>query len=394
VPTCTFSMTGSKSVTATFSAGAPPPPSPNTVPLSVSVSGKGSVTGGGVSCGNGSVACSVNETVNSAVTLLATPASGAKFQGWGGACLGAQTTCSVSMAAAQSVSATFTGGAAGTTLTIKVGGKGTVTAPAGRCTSAGTGKTCAQKYSPGVAVTLRAAAARGARFLGWSGSCAGKKPACVVALKASRTVNAAFTGAVKATRGLALQAIGDPVVTRSGSHFLVTLHFNTTLSGNARVRGLRAGRVVTAFSFRVRPGADPIGPFPLVLPGFFTFDVTILDGTGHSRAIQWQTCLGPCGGKAPASAGAFVLTREQPTIKRAGSAWLVTLHFRETQPSGVDVLVLRQGAVVADLQFAPGVGESSLGPFVLAPGSYTIRVTATDAWGRVRHLSFSAVLAR
>ena len=139
----------------------------------------------------------------------------------------------------------------------------------------------------------------------------------------------------------------------------------------------------------VRPGADTVGPFPVLLPGFFTFDVTV-----GSHAIKWQTCLGTCGTKAPASAGAFVLTREQPTIKRAGSAWLVTLHFRETQPSGADVLVFRHGTLVANLQFTPGVGESSLGPFVLAPGSYSIKVTATDAYGRVGHLSFSAVLAR
>jgi hypothetical protein len=70
------------------------------------------------------------------------------------------------------------------------------------------------------------------------------------------------------------------------------------------------------------------------------------------------------------------------------------LHFRETQASGAEVLVLRHGTLVAHLQFSPGVGESSLGPFVLAPGSYSIRVTVTDAYGRVQHLSFSAILAR
>src|SRR5205085_6006287 len=119
-------------------------------------------------------------------------------------------------------------------------------------------------------------------------------------LKASRSVTATFTGAVVPVRG-ALQAIGSPVVTRAGGHYLVILHFNTTLSGSARVEGRRAGRVVTAFSFHVRPGADTIGPFPVLVPGFFTFDVTIVAG-GHSHNVQWQTCLGLCGAKAPASA--------------------------------------------------------------------------------------------
>jgi hypothetical protein len=394
--TCTFLMNDSKSVSATFSAGTAPPPTqpPTSAGLSVSVSGRGSVTGGGISCGNGALVCSVNESINSTITLVATPASGAKFQGWGGACSGTQTTCSVSMNTAKSVTATFTGGTTGVALTIKVGGKGTVTAPAGACTSAGAGKTCAQRYSAGSAVTLHAAPARGQRFLGWSGSCTGRRLTCVVSLRAARTVTATFTGAVTPTRGLVLQAVGTPLVKRVGAHFLVTLHFNTTLAGSAHVRGLRAGRVVTSFLFRVRPGADTVGPFPVLLPGFFTFDVTMVDRSGHSHAIQWQVCLGLCGGKAPASAGAFVVTREQPTIKRAGAAWLVTLHFRETKEAGAAVRVVRHGTLVASLQFAPGVGESSLGPFVLAPGSYTIGVTLTDAYGRVRHLSFSAVLAR
>jgi uncharacterized repeat protein (TIGR02543 family) len=393
---CTFSMTSAKSVSATFSTGVPttPPPPPNTVPLSVSVSGKGSVTGGGISCGNGAGVCTANETVNSTVTLLATPAQGANFQGWGGACSGTQTTCSVSATAAVSVSATFTGGTAGLTLTIKVGGKGTVTAPAGKCTSGGSGKTCAQRYSAGTAVTLKAAAAKGARFLGWSGACAGKKLTCVVMLKASRTAVAGFSGAVTLKRGAVLQAVGSPVVKRAGSRFLVTLHFQTTLAGTARVQGLRAGRVLTALNFHVRAGADTVGPFPVAVPGFFTFLVTLVDRAGRSHTIKWQACLGSCGARAPASAGVFAVTREKPTIKRAGTAWLVTLHFRETQPSGAEVLVLRHGSVVADLNFAPDTGEVSLGPFVLAPGDYSIRVTATDAFGRIRHLSFSAVLAR
>jgi hypothetical protein len=280
------------------------------------------------------------------------------------------------------------------TLTIKVSGKGTVVTTAGRCTSGGAGKTCAQRHAAGATVTLRATAARGARFLGWGGACGGKKTTCTLTLRASRTVIARFSGALTVARGAVLQAVGAPVVKRVGSHFLVTLRFATTRGGSARVEGIRAGRVVTAFRFRVRAGAGTVGPFPVSLPGFFTFQLSLVDSAGRTHVIKWQACLGLCGGRAPASAGRFVVTREQPTIKRAGAAWLVTLHFRATQPSGAEVRVFRQGTLVADLNFAPGKGKASLGPFVLAPGSYSITVTATDAYGRVRHLSFSAVLAR
>ncbi len=84
--------------------------------LTVAQSGTGSGTIGsspaGINCGS---LCTASFTSGTAVTLTATPASGSTFTGWGGACSGT-ATCTVTMSAARSVSATFSSaGSAATT---------------------------------------------------------------------------------------------------------------------------------------------------------------------------------------------------------------------------------------------------------------------------------------
>jgi hypothetical protein len=60
---------------------------------------------GGISCGS---ACSANYPYVTSVTLTETPDGTSAFAGWGGACSGTASTCTVSVDAAKSVSATFT----------------------------------------------------------------------------------------------------------------------------------------------------------------------------------------------------------------------------------------------------------------------------------------------
>ena len=99
--TCTITMNQAQSVSANFTASAP-----SSYTLSVSVSGNGSVSSSpaGINCGS---TCSASFNSGTQVTLTATPASGATFSGWGGACAGTSTTCTVTMSQAQSVTAGF-----------------------------------------------------------------------------------------------------------------------------------------------------------------------------------------------------------------------------------------------------------------------------------------------
>ena len=68
------------------------------------------------------------------------------------------------------------------------------------------------------------------------------------------------------------------------------------------------------------------------------------------------------------------------------------MSFRVSQPAGIHVRVLRGRAVAADYAFAARAGAVTAGPLVLTPAAYTIRITATDGFGRNRALTWRAVL--
>jgi uncharacterized repeat protein (TIGR02543 family) len=79
--------------------------------LTVAVTGAGTVkaTGGTDCVGTAakSNTCTHDYSIGQAVTLTAAPTIGYAFGGWTGACAGAKKTCTVSMAAAKTVDATF-----------------------------------------------------------------------------------------------------------------------------------------------------------------------------------------------------------------------------------------------------------------------------------------------
>jgi uncharacterized repeat protein (TIGR01451 family) len=179
---CILIMSGPRSVTAAFNLELP------TLTVTKAGSGTGTVTSspGGISCGS---VCAASFPTGTAVTLTAAPASGSSFTGWSGACAGA-STCTVTVDAAKSVTATFAASPVGYPLSVSKSGSGsgTVTSsPAGiSC-----GYDCGENYAAGTSVTLTATAASGSSFDGWSGACSGTG-LCTVTMDAARSVTATF----------------------------------------------------------------------------------------------------------------------------------------------------------------------------------------------------------
>jgi C1A family cysteine protease len=92
-----------------------------TLTVSKGGNGTGTVTSApsGIQCGS---SCSAAFTTNASVTLTAVAASGSSFEGWGGACSGSSSTCTVKMSTGQKVTANFTLHSTAATPTIKPSG--------------------------------------------------------------------------------------------------------------------------------------------------------------------------------------------------------------------------------------------------------------------------------
>jgi phospholipase C len=185
------------------SSSAPPPPPPSfQLTLTGPAANRGTVTSApsGVNC---PTTCTASFAQNTQVTLTATPASGFSFGGWGGACSGTATTCSLTITAATSATATFNSNAPPGSLTVSVNGvgSGTVTStPAGiNCPT-----TCSANFPDSSQVTLTATPAANNVFGGWSGGCSGSS--CVV------TVLNATPASATASFGLTLQAAINHIV--------------------------------------------------------------------------------------------------------------------------------------------------------------------------------------
>ena len=160
------------------------PPATQSLTVSKDGTGSGTVTSNppGIDCG---AFCSYDFPTHSIVTLTATGAY-SEFTGWSGSGCSGMGTCTVTMDATRSVTATFT--LWSFALEVKKVGNGTVTSspPGIDC-----GSTCYNAFAYNTEVTLSATPTYPSTFGGWSGACTGTGT-CKVTMSEFRSVTAAF----------------------------------------------------------------------------------------------------------------------------------------------------------------------------------------------------------
>jgi YVTN family beta-propeller protein len=230
---CVIDLTNDTAVSATFTL------IPSSFPLTVTDAGSGSGTvasnPSGISCG---AACSANFASGTPVVLTATPAPGSTFSGWSGAGCPATGTCTVTMSAAESVTATFSPIPPVTLTVAEAGtGAGLVTSnPLGINCSASSNQ-CAAQFAVGTKVTLTASASGQSTFAGWSGGGCGGTGSCVVTLGANTTVTATFNPPVTLTAAEAGTGAGQVTSSPAG--------INCSATSNQCAAQFAAGTQVT-----------------------------------------------------------------------------------------------------------------------------------------------------
>jgi uncharacterized repeat protein (TIGR02543 family) len=230
---CAVYLSGNATVSANFVGSSP-------VELTVVNSGGGTVTGAGISCASGAT-CDAQEVPNSTVTLTESAASGYAFTGWTTGCSGTQSTCTVQMDQARTVTATFS---QLVPLTVSASGNGSVSG-AGISSCSQSGGTCTAGEAPNATVTLTASPDSGASVY-WSGCASSSGNTCTVTMSTTATsVSATFsggTGPSVATNSLTVSVTGDGYVTALDGSAAI---YCTAAGGAGCTANVPAGATVT-----------------------------------------------------------------------------------------------------------------------------------------------------
>lgn len=239
VLTCQVTPSVPRSATVTFLAF-------RSLAVTLAGTGSGTVTSApaGLSCtlaaSTTSGTCSAPYVEGGIVTLSAVPTALSTFEGWGGACTGSALTCTVALTQTQAVSATFVQRTATVIVALADSGAGNGPQLAGGsvlqngavvCTlSAGEVPTsCPRTFPLSSTVTFTAAPDANARFVGWSGPCAGTG-ACQITVSGDVTLRATFapTAVVTVTSNTQNNGSGTVVSSPAGLSCNIT---NVRLSG-------------------------------------------------------------------------------------------------------------------------------------------------------------------
>jgi uncharacterized repeat protein (TIGR02543 family) len=190
-PQCSVSMTAAKAVSVRFDQQS------YTLDVTVSGDGDGSVSSapaGIDGCRKGPAGtCSASFLKGTQITLTAAADPSSFPGGFVGPCQSGTDTCTFTIQANASVTATFNDAPANTTLVVDVNGPGSVSSsPAGIDGCREASGTCSADFPSGTPVTLTATADTDATFSGFTGDCESPTSPCTVTMTGSKTVVATF----------------------------------------------------------------------------------------------------------------------------------------------------------------------------------------------------------
>lgn len=184
-PTCSFTMSGARSLTASFEEVIAPPKSRLTVQV---VDGAGGVIRApGHECRS---VCHWEFDRGERVELSSDPAPNSRFTGWTGACSSRRSACVVTLDAHKSVAGTFAADPGFVVLGVELTGdgeRGTVRSEPSGITC---GSRCETLFRKGTSVRLVADGTRAQ--VRWPSSCRTTDGACVVTLDDDTTVRVSF----------------------------------------------------------------------------------------------------------------------------------------------------------------------------------------------------------
>src|SRR4051794_20068534 len=258
---CEVTMSGARSVTATYKAKAGIPV------YAVSVikggTGSGTVTSsvGPIDCG---ATCSTEVVSKTKVTLVAIPAPGSAFDHWSGGTCAKSEPCERTINSSRTVKAVFNA-TGNRTLTIAIAGTG-----AGTVKSKAMGIECSASCSPSIAagtkITLTAVPATGSTFSGFSGACSGNGP-CKVQMSEAQGVTATFAKIPTPTKSTGVAVVAGKAKVKGGKAFVkVSCNSPSSCRGSLKLlaklgasKGNRQAKksvVIGSATFSLAPGAS------------------------------------------------------------------------------------------------------------------------------------------